>query len=1511
MAKLKFETTANLKPIDDLLIRIKELEQHIASLKKEMRSINAADPKIDPLLKDLKASKEEINNLVAEINRIKQAQLDRQREQEQAATREKESIASLLRAYEELRQKVADTANKSTSPSSGANNAPSIKEETQAYDELLSKIRTLLGSREETIASMLREENAIHLIKKELKGLQKLESDGINLTEAQRQRRIQLTSSLEEHKQSVSQLKQILANEIKSEQAVRGSMNEMSQSLGTMRMFYRTLNEKERNSQFGQEILKRIQLVDTKIKELDASIGNHQRNVGNYASRWNGLGFSIQQVARELPSISYGLNTFFVAISNNLPILADEVRDAIVEYKAAVTEGKAATPVWKQIVKSIFSWQTALVGGITLLTLYGNEIADWVAGLFKGKDAIDANAASIEVLNTRIEANRNALDSANREFGSQMGNISRLRSGWAKLGNDMNAKLKFVNDNKSGFSQLGVSVNSVADAEKVLIGNTDAVVASLKARAQATAYQNTLTELYAKQLEAEQRQEAYEAQAKGRRYVPGVQEDARKRSIWIAASMPGYMSTMEEFSVERLIEQLLNEETQKYEHAAEKERLIKEGYANQIQEIYKRMTKSLNQSAQALIEAGLTPSDDNATQATQDKILSYRESLAEALRANESGLRESLIDIMKDGQNKEIAQMEAETKEKLAKIQEDGQKITEAYKKLGKSSEHYQVGQKMVSEFGNGNVDLLTRPLIDSAKLIEKGWTEAGEGVATLFSSQFGILNQEGEKVEILVTPILPNGDVLSPSELEDYVYNELEGVPNILQADKKGILISLGVSEDGKAGENLHLAQEKYYKEDIALFQRSQNVKIAEDVKRAAIVAKYARQEEELWRSVSDVFLTDEERKRQGIQKTFDEYRRQAESLLKGGSIGESEYNALVGEIGRAETKSMLQDVLREYETFEQQKARIAEEYNDKIARLEEQNANGQYNENIEDIKRQRDLEIAQLQISESDFFQVISGNLEEYGLATIRDAIAQAKEYLDNFIADAKSKNGGKLTNEQLQFATQMRQSIDKATQAVYNRLPSGLSKAASGMKKVADSAKELDESLANVLDTVSNMIQGFSDIESGISGLKEASANFKQMKQNAKDQGKSLGFGDILGTVGSYAGAIGSIVSGVTGIFSSIGNLFDDQAKYAAINAEYARRQEAYWESINFQVERYTKLLEEAAGEDYFTTAVEQMGILNESLAKARKDILNNVPKGKLDSRSGGLWLFFRGLLDKLRPFSIDFDKDAKDIINFIQQNGGYSRDEGLSIEAAYALKESADIWSKMPDWMQESVEKMIEINEQTEELKETLNESLFQTTSKDLEDAIIEGLKNGKKGVDEFGSEFEEVMRNALLQSFAINELRPMIKKFYEKYTQLADSDENGKLDLTKDEIDTLRKEWNDIITGATEGWENFKQIVGYTESSDASTQSATSRGFQTMSQDTGNELNGRFSDLQMKGQQIIDINTGIRDIASELRQIQVESLLELRGINENTGNTVKILKMHTSMLSKISDNTSRI
>jgi hypothetical protein len=1367
MAKLKFETTANLKPIDDLLIRIKELEQHIASLKKEMRSINAADPKIDPLLKDLKASKEEINNLVAEINRIKQAQLDRQREQEQAATREKESIASLLRAYEELRQKVADTANKSTSPSSGANNAPSIKEETQAYDELLSKIRTLLGSREETIASMLREENAIRLIKKELKGLQKLESDGINLTEAQRQRRIQLTSSLEEHKQSVSQLKQILANEIKSEQAVRGSMNEMSQSLGTMRMFYRTLNEEERNSQFGQELLKRIQLVDTKIKELDASIGNHQRNVGNYASHWDGLGFSIQQVARELPSISYGLNTFFVAISNNLPILADDIRRAIAKYKAAVAEGKAATPVWKQIVKSIFSWQTALVGGITLLTLYGNEIADWVEELFKGKKQIDAAAIAQEHLHnaiskgttdaqreiTKLDLLYKAATDTSKAYDERRIAIEKLQKEYPAYFGNMNAELIAAGMLKNKYDELRASIIEISRAkaaQDVLSENQSSIL-----KIQSTdEYKDVLS--YAQKIRSTQAK-INELKSKG------IEEDS--------PLIKGLRIN---------ISKLWNSIEKSSKEIGKKLELPEDAFTTDIRQYIEALNKAneeLAKTAETLYTRE-SPDDKNnyasKLQEGQNKVIATRESLAEILKANEAALQNSLLDIMAEGQEKELAQLDNATREKLHKIEEARQKTIAAYATKGQE----------------------------------------------------------------------PNPDELA--KLDETKANE-----------------------------------EK-----------------AAELARAAIVAKYARQEEELWRNVTDVFLTDEERKRQGIQKTFDEYRRQAESLLKGGSIGESDYNALVGEIGRAETKSMLQDVLREYETFEQQKARIAEEYNDKIAQLEEQNANGQYNENIEEIKRQRDLEIAQLQISESDFFQVISGNLEEYGLATIRDAIAQAKEYLDNFIADAKSKNGGKLTNEQLQFVTQMRQDLDKATKVVHYRLPEGLAKAASGMKKVVDSAKELDESLGNVLDTVSNMIQGFSDIESGISGLKEASANFKQMKQDAKDQGKSLGFGDILGTVGSYAGAIGSIVSGVTSIF---GSLFSSKGNSQEVEATIERltvRNELLQEAI----ERLTDKIGSGSVMDSvqaYEKAVEKQKEQNENYRKIAE------AKGSYWSSHHSWNYNWGGFTDEELAW---IQKNVRK--EFTNKDSIFS----LTPEEMATLLENTGIadriYNTAGSYGRDVYNTLVDYAGQAgklEELTDKLNESLTQISFDSLRDSFVDNLMDMDKSAEDFADDFRSYLMRAVLNSKISELLDDELNNFYEKWVEYTKS--GGGLD--KGEIDELKGIWDGITEKGIKIRDELAAITGHTSGQQADSQSATSRGYQTMSQDDGNELNGRFSDLQMKGQQIIDINTGIRDIASEIRQLQVESLLELRGINENTGNTVKILKMHTSMLSRISDNTSRI
>ena len=173
------------------------------------------------------------------------------------------------------------------------------------------------------------------------------------------------------------------------------SYNEMNAAVLALEKRLKSMSKDSFLGSEGQKTLQQIQTLKNELKSMDAQMGNYQRNVGNYASHWNGLGMSVQQVARELPSLAVGWNTFFLAISNNLPILADEIKKARIEYQAMQEAGQKGIPVWRQIVKSIFSWQTALVVGITLLSVYGKDIMDWIGSLFKGKRAVD-NIVSAE-----------------------------------------------------------------------------------------------------------------------------------------------------------------------------------------------------------------------------------------------------------------------------------------------------------------------------------------------------------------------------------------------------------------------------------------------------------------------------------------------------------------------------------------------------------------------------------------------------------------------------------------------------------------------------------------------------------------------------------------------------------------------------------------------------------------------------------------------------------------------------------------------------------------------------------------------------------------------------------------------------------------------------------------------------------------------------------------------------------------------------------------------------------
>ena len=138
------------------------------------------------------------------------------------------------------------------------------------------------------------------------------------------------------------------------------------------------------------------------LQEESESVQVTPADVPNAQRQFNGLHNSIQQMAREMPSLAMGPQMFFLAISNNLPIFTDELARARKEYDELQKSGKKGTPVWKQVLSSLFSWQTAMTTGIMLLVMYGNEIWDWTKNLFSAKKGVDEFNISLKEM-TEIE----------------------------------------------------------------------------------------------------------------------------------------------------------------------------------------------------------------------------------------------------------------------------------------------------------------------------------------------------------------------------------------------------------------------------------------------------------------------------------------------------------------------------------------------------------------------------------------------------------------------------------------------------------------------------------------------------------------------------------------------------------------------------------------------------------------------------------------------------------------------------------------------------------------------------------------------------------------------------------------------------------------------------------------------------------------------------------------------------------------------------------------------------
>lgn len=434
-----------------------------------------------------------------------------------SSVNQKKIITSLEGSYNKLKAELKDNVDLWKSLSEAERNDAAIGGET--LNKILD-IKQRLGDLNEQMKLQVTQMSELEKAQQRLTYLRS--EDGKKLIEVKKQIADLLRGEREE-KQSIDQLAQAKqkleqarseenqelqkvnaeirqANQLAKLQAqlnnsAVGSYNQLAAQYEINKIKLNAMGQQQRaTTAEGKKLEEETLAIYRQMIHLQEATGNYRLSVGHYEKAWNGLGNAMNQIIRETPSMAVSLNTFFLAISNNLPILWDEIDRTREKNKLLRAEGKPTQSVVKTIVSSIFSWQTALIILISALSYNGEEILRWIKLAWSGQKAIAE-------MDDVIESVSDKMKDSTKQLGEQIAILRRLSIEWQNLGGNLKKQKQFVKDNQTEFSKLDVSINNVNDAEKLLVSHTTEFTDALEARAKATAAMQVAAEYYGKAIQ--------------------------------------------------------------------------------------------------------------------------------------------------------------------------------------------------------------------------------------------------------------------------------------------------------------------------------------------------------------------------------------------------------------------------------------------------------------------------------------------------------------------------------------------------------------------------------------------------------------------------------------------------------------------------------------------------------------------------------------------------------------------------------------------------------------------------------------------------------------------------------------------------------------------------------------------------------------------------------------------------------------------------------------------------
>ncbi|NBW29611.1 hypothetical protein EBR37_04485, partial [bacterium] len=300
-----------------------------------------------------------------------------------------------------------------------------------------------------------------------------LEKGEIEVATALQQAKVKQAKAENDLAKQKAQSEAITQKQTRSEQMLQSAYARVNGWLGKLRNEYRDLAiKKELNGKLTDaEITRMIQLekrmgsFNNALVRVDEAMGLHNRKIGNYANAFNGLGNSVNQLTREMPAFANSVGTGFMAISNNLPIFFDEISKIKQANKELIAQGQPVKSVFSQIGASIFSVGTLLSVGVTLLTVYGAKMIEWVSNLGGVNKELEKQEAIRKRLNKESKEQSESIGKESSEYVGLIYQLKQTNKGSAerkelidKINNQYGTTLQNLKDESRFQEQLNLSI---------------------------------------------------------------------------------------------------------------------------------------------------------------------------------------------------------------------------------------------------------------------------------------------------------------------------------------------------------------------------------------------------------------------------------------------------------------------------------------------------------------------------------------------------------------------------------------------------------------------------------------------------------------------------------------------------------------------------------------------------------------------------------------------------------------------------------------------------------------------------------------------------------------------------------------------------------------------------------------------------------------------------------------------------------------------------------------------